>query len=204
MFYNYKKNFFYHEKVDHKICDMLINFYENNPNKSRGRVGATVNQRKQKVCSEVSPSFKKDVTHSAISSLYTTLDSSCTKFVNTFPFTSNLYLWDIDDGFNIQVYAPGEAYHNEHCEHGPENASCKRILAWMLYLNDVTDKGGTKFPHQNITLKAKKGDLWMWPAGWTHSHMGIPSPSQVKYIATGWATYKEFCYNESLTYMFDE
>ena len=194
MFYNYKKNFFYHEKIDHKICDMLINFYENSPNKTRGRVGISELQKDFKVCSEVNPSFKKDVTHSAISSLHTTLDSSCRRLIDTYPFIGKLYHWKIDDGFNIQVYAPGEAFRMEHCEHGADDASNKRILAWMLYLNDVTDKGGTKFPHQNITLKAKKGDLWMWPASWTHSHMGIPSPTQVKCIATGWASYEDYVF----------
>jgi hypothetical protein len=171
---------------------MLINFYENNPNKTRGRVGVSEIQKDFKVCSEVNPSFKKDVTHSAISSFHTTLDSSCRRLIETYPFIGKLYRWKIDDGFNIQVYAPSEAFHIEHCEHGADDTSNKRILAWMLYLNDVTDKGGTKFPHQNITLRAKKGDLWIWPASWTHSHMGIPSPTQVKCIATGWASYEEF------------
>ena len=62
MFYNYKKNFFYHEKVDHKICDMLINFYENSPNNTRGRVISEL--QKDFVCSEVNVSFKN--TYSAI------------------------------------------------------------------------------------------------------------------------------------------
>ena len=31
-------------------------------------------------------------------------------------------------------------------------------------------------------------------ASWTHSHMGIPSPTQVKYIATGWASYEDYVY----------
>ena len=44
---------------------MLINFYENNPNKSRGRVGATVTGENRKFSSG-SPSFKKDVTHSQL------------------------------------------------------------------------------------------------------------------------------------------
>ena len=122
MFYNYKKNFFYHEKIDHKICDMLINFYENSPNKTRGRVGISELQKDFKVCSEVNPSFKKGVTHSAISSLHTTLDSSCRKLIDTYPFIGKLYHWKIDDGFNIQVYAPGEAFRMEHCEHGADDA----------------------------------------------------------------------------------
>ena len=96
MFYNFKKNFFYHEKIDHKICDMLINFYENSPNKTRGRVGVSELQKDFKVCSEVNVSFKKYVTYSAISSFHTTLDSSCRRLIETFPFIGKLYHWKID------------------------------------------------------------------------------------------------------------
>ena len=52
--------------------------------------------------------------------------------------------------------------------------------------NTVTDKGGTEFPFQNVILSATKGDLALWPAEFTHPHKGIISPTQEKYIATGW------------------
>ena len=61
-----------------------------------------------------------------------------------------------------------------------------RQLAYMLYLNTVTDKGGTKFIFQNLTLSAIKGDLYIWPADFTHVHQGIVSKTQEKYIVTGW------------------
>ena len=78
----------------------------------------------------------------------------------------------------------------DHCEYAvEEEPSNKRMLAWMVYLNDVTDKGGTHFAHQNITLKARAGDLYIWPAYFTHIHRGIPSPSQIKYIVTGWCNH---------------
>ena len=56
----------------------------------------------------------------------------------------------------------------------------------MLYLNTVTDEGGTEFPFQDITTPAIKGGLVIWPADFTHPHKGIISNTQEKYIATGW------------------
>ncbi len=56
----------------------------------------------------------------------------------------------------------------------------------MLYLNTIKDKGGTKFLNQKITTPAIKGNLIIWPAEFTHIHKGIVSPSEEKYIATGW------------------
>jgi hypothetical protein len=55
----------------------------------------------------------------------------------------------------------------------------------MLYLNDVDD-GGTEFKYQKLILKAKKGNLVIWPAEFTHTHRGVVSKTKEKYIATGW------------------
>jgi len=56
----------------------------------------------------------------------------------------------------------------------------------MLYLNTVTDKGETVFPYQKVKTLPVKGDLIIWPAEFTHPHYGVISPTQEKYIATGW------------------
>ena len=67
--------------------------------------------------------------------------------------------------------------------------SSKRVLVWMLYLNTVTDLGGTEFDYQNFTCKAESGKMVIWPPYWTHFHKSQVSPSQVKYIMTGWFAY---------------
>ena len=38
----------------------------------------------------------------------------------------------------------------------------------------------------------------IWPCDWTHVHRGVTSPTQTKYIATGWYTYllPDFDYTE--------
>ena len=56
----------------------------------------------------------------------------------------------------------------------------------MLYLNTVTDNGGTYFPRQDTLTNAIKGDMIIWPAYFTHPHRGIVSETQEKYICTGW------------------
>ncbi len=61
----------------------------------------------------------------------------------------------------------------------------------MIYLNTVTDGGGTYFSNYDKTLDAVQGDVVIWPAYWTHHHRGIPSPTETKYIATGWFEHTE-------------
>jgi len=72
--------------------------------------------------------------------------------------------------------------------HG-RGSSSDRLMAWMLYLNDVTDGGETYFRLQDKAVKAETGKFLVWPAYWTHPHNGIVSNTQIKYIATGWFVY---------------
>jgi hypothetical protein len=95
--------------------------------------------------------------------------------------------WRVDYSFNFQRYLPDEGYKIFHCE-APSVETSKRVLAWMFYLNDVTDKGGTEFQFQDYICNAEEGKLVIWPSYWTHYHRGIPSPSQTKYIITGWCS----------------
>tara|TARA_B100000131_G_scaffold174471_1_gene168564 strand:+ start:982 stop:1560 length:579 start_codon:yes stop_codon:yes gene_type:complete len=110
----------------------------------------------------------------------------CTSnYRESYPGIDNLNPWDVSDHYNIQKYNPGDGFFSLHCENGG-GKTISRVLAWMIYLNTVTDKGGTYFSCYNKTLKAKEGRLVIWPAYFTHHHKGVVSKTQTKYIATGW------------------
>jgi hypothetical protein len=42
---------------------------------------------------------------------------------------------------------------------------------------------------QKTTIKTIAGDLYIWPAHWTHLHQGVNAPKENKYIITGWVEY---------------
>jgi hypothetical protein len=90
----------------------------------------------------------------------------------------------IDNSYVLQRYLPNEGYYALHCEAGSP-ANMMRVLAWMIYLNDVPD-GGTHFSEQEFDCEARQGRLVIWPAQFTHMHRGIVSKTRTKYIATGW------------------
>ena len=96
--------------------------------------------------------------------------------------------WGIDPVFKVQKYLPNEGYFKTHCENGGFEDS-NRILAWMIYLNDVYDDGYTVFPNQEKKFQPRTGDLLVWPAHFTHPHHGVTSKTETKYILTGWFTY---------------
>ena len=91
----------------------------------------------------------------------------------------------------LQKTPPRGGFHTWHCEAANINSS-RRVLAWMIYLNDVADgEGETEFIWQRRRVQPKAGRCVIWPAGFTHSHRGNPVYTQDKYIATGWYSFND-------------
>jgi len=88
----------------------------------------------------------------------------------------------------IQKTKVGEGYHFWHCENAAMKAR-NRILAFMIYLNDVTEGGETEFLYQKCRFKPERNTMLVWPAQFTHVHRGNPPLSNDKYIITGWVEY---------------
>lgn len=87
--------------------------------------------------------------------------------------------------FKVQKTEVGEGYHVWHFE-SDSRLNSKRIMAWILYLNDVEEGGETEFLYYPKRIKPKAGTLLIWPAAYTHTHRGNPPLSNTKYIVTGW------------------
>lgn len=90
----------------------------------------------------------------------------------------------------FQRTEPGGGYHAFHAEATGWYNTC-RVLAWMIYLNDLTDEddgGETEFLHQKVRFKPKKNLGVIWPGGITHLHRGNPPLKRTKKVLTGWIT----------------
>ena len=90
--------------------------------------------------------------------------------------------------FNLQRYAPGEGFKRWHCDWTISDDATEpshRVLAWILYCNDV-QSAGTEFHWQKYHQEAVRGVLIIFPAGLSHIHRGRVSKTQSKTIATGW------------------
>jgi hypothetical protein len=91
-------------------------------------------------------------------------------------------------GHKIQETSPSQGYHVWHYETGSRHHS-NRLMAWILYLDDIEEGGETEFLYQRKRIKPQKGTLVIFPASYTHTHRGNPPLSGVKHIMTGWVEY---------------
>ena len=107
------------------------------------------------------------------------------EYIKLFP-TINAYqtaLYSVRQ--KIQKTPISGGFHEWHCENSHVEV-LNRVLAWSIYLNDVDEGGETEFLYQSERVKAKKGKIVIFPAGFMHTHRGNPPISNEKYILTGW------------------
>ena len=183
--------------VSQEDCTKLIDFFEYRPqmhevvnttypNLSDG----TNTDAPQKINTEIGLHISDETTEIIADYLKDVVQ----EYKKQYPFVDKIKPWTLCEDYKIQKYNPGEGYCVLHCENdGPASkypAQYKRVLVWMIYLNDVTDGGYTNFPEQKKKFQPRRGDVLMWPAYFTHPHEGIVSPTQTKYIITGWF---DFC-----------
>lgn len=171
---------------DSQLFNDLIEYFENSENQVEGRFGMGV----------VDATAKKS-TDLSVSQYIEDLNTPCKKYVKelikVLDEYKKLYVycekeketWGMREPFNLQRYLPNEGFFQWHCERGGL-AKADRHLVFMTYLNDVIDGGETEWYYQNIKIKPERGLTVIWPSDWTFTHRGNTSPTQTKYIATGW------------------
>lgn len=171
---------------DLSICDKLIDYHKNTLSKGPGLIGIG-----NKIIPELKDSIDCAISHGDILDEYNyQLQKIVDHYIEKFKFCNDNQPWMNIESPNIQYYKPGMGYKIWHCERGtsqPPNST--RHLAYMSYLNDVSDAGGTEFYYQKLITKPQKGLTLIWPVDWTHTHRGVVSPTQEKYIITGWFSY---------------
>lgn len=91
-------------------------------------------------------------------------------------------------GMKLQRTKIGGGYHIWHAE-AMDKSTCNRLMAYILYLNDVEEGGETEFLYYPKRIKPEAGTLLLFPASYTHTHRGNPPLSESKYIITGWVEF---------------
>ena len=110
-------------------------------------------------------------------------------YLEDFPMLKGDYEW-ISGRTLAQKTKPSQGFHAWHCE-SSDWSNMERLLAWMIYLNDVEEGGETEFLYQQKRFFPKKNTALIWPGSWSHLHRGNPPLSGNKYILTGWFSITE-------------
>jgi hypothetical protein len=179
---------------DSSVCDELIDYHKNSPLKYDGTNAGTnsfIVDTSIKASTDVeinNNNINDDLIQRYLKELKVVRD----KYIGQYEYCNYYNTWDVVENFNIQHYKPNEGYFAWHTERTCSlKPICNRHLVFMTYLNDVNDAGETEFYHQTLKVKPKKGLTLIWPADWTHTHRGITSPTEEKYILTGWFNFVE-------------
>ena len=90
----------------------------------------------------------------------------------------------------IKKIPDGAGFHSWHYENGTV-VNCIRQFVIQLYLNDNFDAGETEFLYQHRREIPKKGDVLIFPAGYTHTHRGNPPIGGEKYLITSWGVIQD-------------
>jgi prolyl 4-hydroxylase len=176
---------------DISICDEIINYHKNSNKKHKGSILDIDSGKIQENPNiKISTDVDFDKTSDIAKKYFNELQKVINKYIEQYKYCNEYGAWDIVEGVNIQHYKPNEGYFSFHTERISNKSPVNnRHLVFMTYLNDVDDGGETEFYYQEIKTKPKKGLTVIFPADWTHTHRGITSPIQEKYIITGWLSY---------------
>ena len=163
-------------------CKYLINFFEKNINLANpGGAG-------DKKLNILEIPLAIDFDNPSGFGLEDILSNMLSQYKEKFPLIDScMGKWHVSPTCQFAKFEPNNYYSHLHCAHGKRYPN--RILAWMMYLNDIKEGGGTYFHHQNFTTKPVAGNLYIWPASWTHMHVGVNAPYELKYTITGWVEY---------------
>ena len=182
---------------DPLICENLISYFNENTNfeKHPGLVyhNDSIQVKKdQKDSIDMSISFEKVKNLNIFRNYFFHLFEFCSEYRKKYTYCDRTSKWSIFNEMNIQYYPLGGGYKSFHMERFcKEYPFSSRHLVFMTYLNTVKSGGETEFYYQKVKEKPVIGKTLIWPADWTHTHRGIPSLKEEKYIITGWFNFIE-------------
>ena len=176
--------------MSEEICDGVLDFW--NENESLKLPGIVANKETEETEDvEVKKCTQLDVIPNAQELiLYNIhLQAILDDYKQKYKWVDFVNTYDIIENMPIQHYKPGEGFYKWHTENTGYSYNLNRHLVFMTYLNDV-ENGGTEFYHfPDLKIQARKGLTLIWPAGWTHTHKGVISDVDEKYIITGWYSF---------------
>ena len=182
----------YNHALTDEQCDYLIDAFESD--KTTKLPGVSINNGQTYENPDIKKDIEMSLTKFSINTYVTNtitpvLVKHISDYVSKYPSLNTVGKFGLSDVYSFQKYTDDtDGFKQWHTEHGFTTEASKRVLVWMFYLNNA--KSGTDFMDYG-TIKAKKGRLVIWPAGFTHTHKSQTPNQGLKYIITGWTSFSD-------------
>jgi len=162
-------------------CKELIDIFNDNEDKH------IVNKNKVQNFTELNLNeVRPDLAHNLAMKAYKAIDMYfdiwCPIGDHFFPETFGF------EEFRIKRYNKGQAF-KRHVDVG-DYKSARRFMAFLFYLNDDFEDGGTLFrTPETKYIKPETGNVLMFPPTWQYPHEGMKVKKGTKYIMSTYLHY---------------
>jgi len=118
--------------------------------------------------------------------IYSNLKEPCTKYINSIckKFDYKIFPDNLSDtGYIFKKYVQNDSWFGWHSDDTILSKNTRRILAIIIYLNDVDEGGCTEFKFGHKVFP-KEGSVLLFPTGFLFTHRGQKPISGIKYCLT--------------------
>lgn len=177
---------FYDNAIAESVCDNIITLFENDDSKYVG-VGASGNISPNKITTDLEIIPTKDGWSLYHSILQSTIGQYLKLYMQEFASHFNAIKSLNDSGYKLMKYEKNKGVFGPHADVNGLK-TMHRLLAVVIYLNDVTEGGETFFISQDVSIKPVKGRIAFFPTNFTHLHQSKIAKSD-KYVISSFITY---------------
>jgi hypothetical protein len=168
----------YDNALSAELCQDIVQRFENDPRKTRGKVGEGYYRPDFKGTMEIDlveiRHGWEDVINTVNQSLMFYLRRYMKKWGDAFKSVEVHH-----EGFRLTRYNPGELFdwHSDNI-----GGTYTRVMTAMWYLNTVDEGGETDYKWMGRAIKPLEGRLMICPVGWPYFHRGNPPVSGPKHV----------------------
>ena len=180
--------------VPHSYCQQLIGLFHNCPHIHSGEAQGYGVPQGHKICDEIHirEVFLNEKDPQAIEmwkrvdqQIFSYINPLLVKYIDEFKVLQGQPIRD--EGFRFKRYPKDQGKFGLHVDMTPTTPT--RVMAIILYLNDVEEGGETDFPWQELKVAPRAGRVCIAPTYWTHPHLSRIPISHDKYIVNNFAIF---------------
>ncbi|HIV73289.1 MAG TPA: 2OG-Fe(II) oxygenase [Candidatus Aquabacterium excrementipullorum] len=171
-----------YQGLEPALCRAVVDRFDQDKGKQRGRIGGSAKDAFYEDDAKISWDLEilnEGPWRDIFQAIHPGIQACLAEYLSRSPILRSFNLQAT--GYKIQMYPRNEGRFRWHADSVGQGAG-DRVVAMVLYLNDVAKGGETEFFHQGVKISPRAGHLVLFPAGWNYMHCGHVPESGDKYI----------------------